>query len=305
MNKEKQILPNFLGIGAPRAGTSWLSVNLRKHPDIWMPHIKELHYFDRSLTYPTPTYLACKWPFKRFFGSEEHNVKFRRKFKKTITNDIKNRSWVHIAWDINYFFGVYNDKWYMSLFRQGNFKIKGEITPAYSILKTQDVVRLKRLMPQVKIIYLIRNPIDRTWSHIRRLEMRDNFIFTSLTFKEQKNFVNKPEIALPSDYIRTLSIWSDHFTEKQFFIGFYDEIEKTPIEFLKKIFDFLNIKNFRIYFNKSAFDRINASPMREAPMDLKLYLAEKYHSQVLELKNMLNGFTEKWIRDMETIREIR
>lgn len=30
-------LPDFLGIGAQKAGTSWLWENLRRHPGIWMP----------------------------------------------------------------------------------------------------------------------------------------------------------------------------------------------------------------------------------------------------------------------------
>lgn len=36
----------FLGIGAQRAGTSWLFANLVRHPDIFLPFNKELHYFD-------------------------------------------------------------------------------------------------------------------------------------------------------------------------------------------------------------------------------------------------------------------
>lgn len=41
------MLPNFLVIGAPRCGTTWISENLRRHPDIFMPQIKEVHFFDR------------------------------------------------------------------------------------------------------------------------------------------------------------------------------------------------------------------------------------------------------------------
>lgn len=40
-------LPNFLGIGAPRAGTTWLHDLLDSHPDVLMPsRRKELHFFD-------------------------------------------------------------------------------------------------------------------------------------------------------------------------------------------------------------------------------------------------------------------
>src|SRR6476659_2320083 len=39
--------PDFLCIGAQKAGTGWLYEQLRSHPDFWMPPVKELHYFDR------------------------------------------------------------------------------------------------------------------------------------------------------------------------------------------------------------------------------------------------------------------
>lgn len=42
-------LPHFLGIGAMKAGSTWLYENLRCHPDLWLPRPKELHYFDRYL----------------------------------------------------------------------------------------------------------------------------------------------------------------------------------------------------------------------------------------------------------------
>jgi hypothetical protein len=42
------MLPNFIIIGAPRAGTTWISKNIREHPEIFLPKIKELHFFDRD-----------------------------------------------------------------------------------------------------------------------------------------------------------------------------------------------------------------------------------------------------------------
>lgn len=41
------MLPNFLLIGAPRCGTTWIDENLRSHPEVFMPQKKELHFFDR------------------------------------------------------------------------------------------------------------------------------------------------------------------------------------------------------------------------------------------------------------------
>lgn len=41
------MLPNFLIIGAPRSGTTWMARNLRDHPDVFLPKAKELHFFDQ------------------------------------------------------------------------------------------------------------------------------------------------------------------------------------------------------------------------------------------------------------------
>lgn len=38
--------PDFIGIGAPKAGTTWLYYQLKDHPDLWLPPVKELHYFN-------------------------------------------------------------------------------------------------------------------------------------------------------------------------------------------------------------------------------------------------------------------
>ena len=41
--------PDFLVVGAQKAGTTWLYRSLRTHPQVWMPREKELHYFDEKI----------------------------------------------------------------------------------------------------------------------------------------------------------------------------------------------------------------------------------------------------------------
>ena len=43
-NKE-QIKPNFIGIGAMKCATTWISECLRYHPEIYMSSPKEIHFF--------------------------------------------------------------------------------------------------------------------------------------------------------------------------------------------------------------------------------------------------------------------
>jgi hypothetical protein len=42
------MLPNFLVIGAPRCGTTWIHTNLLSHPQVFVPAQKEVHFFDRD-----------------------------------------------------------------------------------------------------------------------------------------------------------------------------------------------------------------------------------------------------------------
>lgn len=49
---------NFLVIGAEKAGSTLLYDRLRRHPDVFMPPVKELHYFNRRNSHLRPTDVA-------------------------------------------------------------------------------------------------------------------------------------------------------------------------------------------------------------------------------------------------------
>lgn len=59
------MLPNFLGIGFPRSGTTWLHELLSEHPDVYLPtQRKEIHFFDKHYA------KGLEW-YEKFFPSEE------------------------------------------------------------------------------------------------------------------------------------------------------------------------------------------------------------------------------------------
>ncbi|NQV41615.1 MAG: sulfotransferase domain-containing protein [Candidatus Marinimicrobia bacterium] len=62
-------LPDFIGIGAPRCGTTWLSHILNQHSQIYFnPNYKEIHYFDHNY------HRGLKW-YARFFSSVAQNIR--------------------------------------------------------------------------------------------------------------------------------------------------------------------------------------------------------------------------------------
>lgn len=60
--------PNYLGIGAIKAGTTWTADSLAAHPDVFMAHGKELHYFSQNYE------KGLEWYLGNFSAAKEKAV---------------------------------------------------------------------------------------------------------------------------------------------------------------------------------------------------------------------------------------
>ncbi len=290
--KHEKSFPNFLGIGAHRAGTTWLWSALRTHPGIWLPPRKELHYFDRSPTYPSPSLLASPSLISRVFGIRRHHTEWRKLLVRCVLANVRRPDRRQILWDMRYVFGRYTDDWYASLFKDGDGLVKGEITPAYSVLCESDVAHIRHLMPELQVLFLLRNPVDRAWSQIRATGVQH------LPVDRLKQFVNRPSVELRSDYIRTIGIWGAHFPMRQLFIGFFDEIERNPGGLVSAICRFLGVDPCAVDPRIVGL-RVHAAAPKEIPFELEVYLAEKYHHMVKQLSDMFGGHATSWLRSIE------
>ena len=121
-------LPDFMGIGFQRCGTSWLDDQLRRHPSVWLPSIKELHYFDaRDPTRPIPSYryrTHVRWRVRQYATAVKAGLQGRQARIPTTASDLR--------WDLRYFTGRADDRWYASLFENAKARgsTVGEITPS-------------------------------------------------------------------------------------------------------------------------------------------------------------------------------
>src|SRR5687768_7817210 len=131
--------PDFIAIGAQKAGTTWLHRNLQAHPQIYMPREKELHYFDEKLKQRggLPSRLLGKRPVDK---------RWRRQAAARIKRVSRQRSRQNLAWDLRYFFGRPTDEWYASLFERGRGRVTGEATPDYAILDQETIAHVHGLM---------------------------------------------------------------------------------------------------------------------------------------------------------------
>ena len=281
---------DFLGIGAQKAATTWLAKQLRQHPRFWLPPRKELHYFDRDPSYPSPSHLAASNLLKRIYLANPLKDILRLKHPRDT------------VWLLRYHLMSVSDNWYRSLFREGGGKIKGEITPAYSMLNSQCVSHIKRLAPDLKIIFILRNPIDRAWSQYCYQYAGP---LTARYRKKPaiKDFIDSPTQCLRSDYLRTLDIWGSQFEAKQLYIAYYDDICIDPNSALDRILRFLGEKSSVLSEKTSLQRRVNASNNMEMPAAIRMYLARKYRQPLRELGALLGGHTKQWADEAEAILE--
>ena len=106
--RERQARPHFLCIGTQKGGTSSLCQLLKKHPEVFIPKVKEVHYFTK------------------FYDR--------------------------------------GDAWYSEQFADAPAgQLRGEITPYY-LFHAAAAERIHAFRPDMKIVVLLRNPVERTLS---------------------------------------------------------------------------------------------------------------------------------------------
>src|SRR4051794_30739459 len=116
--------PDFICIGAQKAGTGWLYEQLRSHPDFWMPPLKEVHYFDR---------LGRDRPTR---GNE---VDDRVKAARKASRDSRDVHFLDVMEELRSKQEI-DMELYARLFEAKGSLLSGDITPGYSIL-AEEIVR--------------------------------------------------------------------------------------------------------------------------------------------------------------------
>src|ERR687893_913735 len=204
--------PDFIGIGAEKAGTTWLARNLAPHPEIHMPR-KEVHYFDRKMRDRSNV-------VTRLFGKTKSDEQWRRQVRRIPSQVIKNPSLEELRWNYRYYLRPYDDRWYAQIFEPKRGKVSGEMTPAYSALDREKVAHVHGLMPDARLIFFMRNPIERVWSQtVMSFDKAEKGSAGSVPERKLLRKVGRDSSRSLTDYIRTLETWGAFYPEERIFVG--------------------------------------------------------------------------------------
>jgi hypothetical protein len=229
-------MPDFICIGGQRTGTTWLHHVLSSNQTIWMPPCKELHHFD-SLCPEIETY---SYRYREHMGSRVRHYGLAAARKVTGRNlkpDVNVRlDW---DWDLRYFLQPARSvDWYKSLFetRAAAGKVTGEITPAYSLLPESQVADILTALPEIKIILILREPVERAWSHA----LKDLSADAAKDIPRLVDFLRDPNCFERSNWPSILSRWQNNVPLEQMLVIDFDKIKHDPDGFLLQISRFLD-----------------------------------------------------------------
>ncbi len=283
---------NFVVIGAQKAGTTWLYSRLSELPDFSMPPIKELHYFDRDKKYPSPTELRKTYLINRLI-----NINWIKRTARIYLKLLKAKEYKNLRWYFKWYLSNFNDKWYLSLFHN-LLGITGDISPSYSIINEEDVKKMHEAIPDVKVIFMLRNPIDRAWSNYRfGLRFCNKEFIASQNINDMIKFFNSDAQELRSNYTRTIDLFSKYYPKENILLGFYDAIAEQPKNLLHNIVEFLGGDTSNIEEKCEIKEINNISLKMEMPCEVREFLSQKYKPLLADLSNRYGEYCTRWAQD--------
>jgi hypothetical protein len=241
--------PDFFCVGAQKAGTSWLYRQCEPHGDFWMPPLKELHYFNKLTKAPRANSPRCR---------DERDARFLESVGR-----LSSRPYIDM-------------ENYARLFAYKGSRLSGDITPAYSMLNDEIIERVVGYFPNLKVIFLARDPVERAWSQLSmgvRLGRIARFDAADVEAVLQK--LMQPHVLSLSYPSKIVARWRRHVHPNLFRLYFFDDLEKNPTELRRAIFDFLGADPDK------PSGRIKPDDNRDEGKD-KLRLTDKVRSRVAQ-----------------------
>jgi len=215
-------LPNFLIIGAAKSGSTSLHHYLGQHPDIFMSRIKEPNFY--SFAGDTPVF---RFPPE----CEDKGRAIRSRVRNAI---LGNR--------------IASMEQYRRLFA-GAMKQRavGESSVNY-IYSSEAPDLIRENLPDVRLVAILRNPVDRAYSrfqHARRDDLEPFADFAlALAAEEQRvaeGYAPAWHYRRRGYYHQQLVRYYERFDRKRIHIMLYDDFCQDPLKQMQTLFGFLGV----------------------------------------------------------------
>lgn len=186
---------------------------------------------------------------------------------------------------------------YSLLFAGGHDRIRGEICPSYAPLSDERIALIASVMPELKIIYVLRNPMERAFSALR---MDINIVkkYQDKTLSERslmEILENDAHYVEFSRYTKHLRAWKRHFSDERFLVCFFEDIKSRPMWMLEQICAHLNLSAPGGWDEQALMEKIFSSPDMEMPKAVQIFLREQLDEELNMLHAMFGQRVEHWL----------
>ena len=261
--------PDFLCVGVHKGGTTWLYQQLDCHPDFWMPPLKELHYFDQLSRVRRSSSPRCR---------DERDVRFLETIKSLSAKP---------SIDLEH---------YARLFEPKGALLSGDISPNYSTLNNEIIRRVVRYFPNLKVIFLARDPVERVWSHLS-MEVHYHQIepFDVTDIYEVNRRLLRRGMLLRSYPSAVVARWKRHVHPDRFRVYFFDDLQRNPTELRRCILSFLGAGPDKPA-SRVTPDYNNWSSMEKLPLtdEVRSHIAQFFKKELKNCAVLLGGPARNW-----------
>lgn len=288
------MFPDFLCIGAQKAGTTWLHHNLSQQPGIWLPPVKEIHFLDHA-----PPSLM-----KRMLARQSHHALARANAKTAAADLISGQGSLEafrLAWRLA--FAKRDWDWYSSLFPTRPGLMCGEICPGYARLSRDVIHSIVQRNPRIKIIYLLRDPIDRAWSSVAmHFRKRNDRTIDEVEREQILKRIKFSKFQSHCKYDESIVNWLSYVPQDQVYFGFFERIEAEPMEYLADILAFIGLPEKPAA--SAPGKRINAGKGEVIDSIIERELGTLLLDETIRANDRFgNTYTAKWLAHAQAVTE--
>ncbi|KAA0589268.1 sulfotransferase [Azospirillum oryzae] len=175
----------------------------------------------------------------------------------------------------------------------------GEITPAYAIISADAIRELYSLCPDLRLFYVLRNPIERAWSAARMAVLRAEMTVEEASEQWFLDHFRSAGSRRRGAYAEAILRWQSIFPAEQLMIGLFEEMLAEPRAFLSKLCKHIGVDG---RFYDTIPDEVLRRPVFQGPSAslpprLRHALIHQYSDSVVALGRLLETDLSHWLSE--------
>ncbi len=194
--------------------------------------------------------------------------------------------------DRHYYRGL---RWYAAHFRNAGGRLAGEITPAYAAISPERIRFVHAVMPNLRLLFLLRNPVDRAWSQaVSTLLRRPSRKLADLSEREIIAHLQSDVSLKRGSYINCLDNWLAVYPADRLFVGYFEDVAERPLALLSAVLAHLGVSRNPDWERFPYRQMVNKGLRTPMPRAIRTFLQEMYRAEIEALYQRFGEPVREW-----------